>query len=185
MRILVACEMSGIVRDAFALRGHDALSCDLMPSERPGPHVVGDVRPLLRQRWDLVIAHPPCTRLCKSGVRWLHERNLWREMDEACEFFLACLGANADRICVENPIPHRYAAAKIGAYTQIVHPWQHGHGETKSTCLWLRGLPNLEPTLVVDGRRPAVHLAPPSARRSIDRSRTYTGIAAAMAAQWG
>lgn len=185
MKVLVACEFSGIVRDAFASRGADAWSCDLLPTERPGQHIQGDVLPLLRERWDLVIAHPECTRLCNSGVRWLAERNLWHELDAACEFFRACLSANADRIAVENPIPHGHALRRIGVpYSQVIQPWQFGHGETKATCLWLKGLPKLTPTNIVNGRASRVHRESPGPERKKNRSRTFPGIAAAMAQQW-
>jgi len=185
MKVLVACEFSGRVRDAFIKRGHDAVSCDLLPTESPGPHIQGDVLKILDDGWDLMIAHPPCTRLCNSGVRWLNERNLWADMDEACEFFNALKDAVILKICLENPIPHRWATAQIGKYDQIIQPWQFGHGETKATCLWLKNLPKLNPTNIVDGREHRVWRMPPSDTRKADRSRTYTGIAEAMADQWG
>jgi hypothetical protein len=187
MRVLVACEFSGVVRDAFIARGHDAMSCDLLETERPGPHHQGDVRPLLRHRWDLVIAHPDCTFITNSGVRWLdRDIDRWKQMWAACEFFRECLGANANRVAVENPIPHKYAARWIGdAYTQAIQPWQFGHGETKATCLWLRGLTPLRPTNIVSGRKARVHRASPGPDRWKERSRTMQGIADAMAAQWG
>lgn len=185
MTILVACEFSGVVRDAFRARGHDAVSCDLLPSERPGPHHQGDVLPLLRLRWDMVIAHPPCTRLCNSGVRWLHERNLWAEMDEACRFFIACLSAAVPRVAVENPVMHRYARELIGRPDFAIQPWEHGHPETKRTCWWTRGLPPLRPSRVVDGRAARVHRTAPGPDRWRERSRTLPGVAAAMADQWG
>ena len=142
MKVLVACEFSGVVRDAFIARGHDAISCDLLPSEQPGPHVQGDVMPLLRESWDLVIAHPPCTFLCKSGVRWLHsDPGRWAKLDDGAAFFIACLNANAPAVAVENPLPHRYAVTRIGSnFTFNVQPWQFGHGETKCTCFWTRGI---------------------------------------------
>ena len=188
MRVLVACEYSGIVRDAFIRAGHDALSCDILPSESDfGPHHEGDVRPLLRQPWDLVIAHPPCTYLANSGVRWLHERpERWAKLDDAAEFFRECMYANSRRVCVENPVPHKYAVERIGKqYTQTVQPWQFGHGETKRTCLWLRGLRPLKPTDVVEGREARVHRMPPGPDRQKERSRFFRGIADAMANQWG
>jgi hypothetical protein len=162
MRVLVACERSNTVRDAFLERGHDAYSCDIEIAKFPNPnykrHIRGDVRPLLKEPWDLVIAHPPCTYLCNSGVRWLKtELGRINLMELACIFFLDCLSANAPRVCVENPIQHGYAKELIGiAPTQIIQPWQFGHGETKATCLWLKGLPNLKPTNIVSGREPAV-----------------------------
>ena len=190
MRVLVACEFSGVVRRAFAARGHDAWSCDLLPSEdRSNKHIIGDARDILNDGWDLLaVFHPPCTRLCNSGVRWLAERNLWSELDEAAALFSAFLNAPIARVAVENPIMHRHAKERIAGYTapaQTIQPWQFGHGETKATCLWLRGLPNLVPTNVVDGREQRVFRLPPSADRWKERSRTYPGIADAMASQWG
>lgn len=189
MKVLVACEFSGIVRDAFAARGHDAWSCDLLPSERAGKHAQCDVRKFLTayvEPWDLMIAHPPCTYLCNSGVRWLHTQSLRRQqMIEAAHFFKALLNAPINRICVENPIPHKYAVDIIGEkYSQIIQPWQFGHPETKATCLWLKGLPKLKPTNIVSGRNPRVHFASPGPDRWKERSRTLPGIADAMAQQW-
>jgi hypothetical protein len=186
-RVLVACEYSGAVREAFRRRGFEAWSCDLLPADDGSPfHVQGDARELLSHGWDLLIAHPPCTRLANSGVRWLHERNLWAELEEATDLFRAFLDAPVARIAVENPIPHKYALGRIGErYTQIVQPWQYGHGESKATCLWLRGLPELVPTDVVEGREQRVWKLPPSPDRWKLRSTTYTGIAEAMADQWG
>lgn len=190
MRVLVACEFSGVVRRAFAARGHDAWSCDLLPSEdRSNKHIIGDARDILNDGWDLLaVFHPPCTRLCNSGVRWLAERNLWADLDEAAALFSAFWNAPIERIAVENPIMHRHAKERIAGYippAQTIQPWQFGHGETKATCLWLRGLPNLVPTNVVDGREQRVFRLPPSADRWKERSRTYPGIADAMASQWG
>ena len=190
LRVLVGCECSGVLRRAFAARGFDAWSCDLRQSEdRSNRHIVGDVRDLLREGWDLVVvSHPPCERLCLSGVRWLHERNLWAELDRAAGLFSACWQAPARHVAVENPIMHRHARARIEGFeppAQTIQPWQFGHGETKATCLWLRGLPPLAPTRIVDGRRQRVHRMPPGPNRRRERSRTYPGIAAAMAAQWG
>lgn len=186
MRVLVACEFSGIVRDAFAERGHDAVSCDLLPSETPGEHIQGDVTPILRVPWDLVIAHPPCTRLCNSGVRWLHERSLWKEMREAADFFRLCLNANAPRVAVENPVMHKYAVFNVGRKQDFcIQPWQFGHPEIKRTCFWVKGLPPLLPTEIVAGRKPVCHYESPGPDRWKNRSRTLSGIAAAMADQWG
>lgn len=186
MRVLVACEYSGRVRDAFRSRGHDAMSCDLLPTDAPGPHYQGDVRDILQEGWDLMIYHPPCTRLTNSGVRWLHERNLWDEMRESAEFFRCLLDAPIPRKAGENPIPHRYALDIIGRmYDQIIQPWQFGHGETKATCLWLTNLPPLRPTAPVEGREQRVWKLPPSEDRWKLRSLTYPGVAAAMADQWG
>jgi hypothetical protein len=186
MKILVACEYSGIVRDAFIARGHDAMSCDLLPTERAGLHHQGDVLPLLCERWDMIIAHPPCTRLCNSGVCWLAKRDLWQDMRDGAAFFKAFLDADCERIAIENPIPHKYAVEAIGRkYDQIIQPWWFGHGETKATCLWLKGLPKLQPTNIVDGRVQRLHRLPPSADRAKLRSETYPGIANAFAEQWG
>ena len=186
MKVLIACEFSAVVRDEFIKRGHDACSCDLQPSDRGGAHVQGDVRPLLKHRWDLVIAHPECTYITNSGVRWLDESvERWKQLWAACEFFRDCLNANADKVAVENPIPHRYAARWIGTkYTQLIQPWQFGHGETKATCLWLKNLPPLKPTNVVSGRAHRIHEMPPGPNRKRERSKTFQGIAEAMADQW-
>lgn len=188
MRVLIGCESSGAVRRAFRLRGHDAWSCDLLPADDGSEHHLQcDVREAIaRGPWDLGISHPPCTRLTNSGVRWLHERDLWGEMEEGAALFRACLDADIPKVAVENPIPHRYALERIGRkYDQIIQPWQFGHGETKATCLWLRGLLPLAPTLVVDGREARIHRLPPTADRWKLRSETYIGIAEAMAEQWG
>lgn len=197
MRVLVACEFSGIVRNAFVRAGHDAISCDILPSETERPdgrdgHYQGTYQELLaemqegRYEFDLMIAHPPCTRLCNSGVRWLHERNLWAELDEAAAFFKLLLDAPVPRIAVENPIMHKYALERIGVkHTQSIQPWMFGHGETKETRLWLKNLPPLIPTSIVKGRETRVHYASPGPDRWKERSRTYQGIADAMANQWG
>lgn len=187
MTWLVACEYSGRVRDAFLRRGIDAVSADLLPTEAEGPHIQGDVRPLLRKRWAGVVAHPPCTRLCNSGVRWLHERNLWAEFDDAVAFFLECFNANAPRVAVENPVMHGHARGRIGQASFTVQPWQFGDDFKKRTCFWTRGLPPLRPTSALDGSSSVagVHLATPGPDRWKDRSRTYPGIAAAIADQWG
>lgn len=189
MKVLVACEFSGTVRDAFARRGHDAWSCDLEPSETPGNHHQGDVRPLLRKHWNLIIAHPTCRYITNSGVRWL-DRDIqrWKLMYEACEFFREFLRefATTEHVAIENPIPHKYALGWIGRkYDQIIQPWQFGHGETKATCLWLHNLPLLVPTNIVSGREARIHRMPPGPERERERSRFYTGIAEAMADQWG
>ena len=185
MRVLVACEYSGIVRDAFIRRGHDAISCDILPTESPGPHYHGDVRDLLAESWDMIIAHPPCTRLANSGVRWLHERDLWLDLDMACDFFRLFLNHDCPKIAIENPIPHKYAVERIGRrYDQVVQPWQFGHGESKAVCLWLKGLPQLRATEVVSGRNQKVWKMPPGEDRAKARAKFYTGIADAMAKQW-
>ena len=186
-RVFVGCEFSGVVRRAFAARGHDAWSCDLLPSDDGSPkHIIGDARDYLSDGWDLGIFHPPCTRLCNSGVRWLHERDLWAEMREACDLFLAFLNAPVPHVAVENPVMHGHAREIIGRGPDFTcQPWQFGHGEVKRTCFWTKGLPPLVPTDVVAGREAKVHRAPPSADRWKLRSRTYEGIAAALADQWG
>jgi hypothetical protein len=181
MRVLVACEFSGIVRDAFIAAGHDAVSCDLLPSERPGSHIVGDVRYHLYEGWDLMVAHPPCTFLAVSGARWFASRQ--PEQRDALSFVAALAAADIPRIAIENPVSILSSAWRKP--DQIIQPWQFGHGETKATCLWLKGLPKLEPTNIVDGRTPRVHHASPGPDRWKERSRTLPGIAAAMAAQWG
>ncbi len=189
MRVLVACEWSNTVRDAFLRKGHDAYSCDLKRADHPNPnfrrHIVGDVRPLLKEKWDLVIAHPPCTYLCNSGVRWLTEREgRLEEMYNAVEFFKECLAANADKVCVENPVVHRYAKRAIAVTpTQLIHPHQFGHPESKGTYLWLKGLQPLIPTEINENRLNSIHLL--GSAGSKERSRTFQGIANAMAEQWG
>lgn len=189
MRVLIGCESSGAVRRAFRALGHDAWSCDLLPADDGSEfHLQCDVRAVpvgYGSTWDLAIFHPPCTRLTNSGVRWLHERNLWGDLEEAADLFRFCLDFPAARVAVENPIPHGHALKLIGRkYDQIIQPWQFGHGETKATCLWLRNLDPLEPTDIVDGREARVHRMPPTADRWKRRSETYAGIAKAMAEQW-
>jgi hypothetical protein len=192
MKVLVACESSGRVRKAFRRRGHDAWSCDLVgPEDNSWFHIHDDARAAIRQhRWDLVIAHPPCTRLTNSGVRWLAERNLWDDMKDACNFFNLFKGC-APKVAIENPIPHKYARERIGYYDQVIQPWQFwagepGKGEQKATCLWLENLPKLVPTTPNEtGRHQACWLMSPGPERTAARSRTYQGIADAMAAQWG
>ena len=196
-RVLVACEFSGTVRDAFLARGFDAWSCDLLPDERgSNRHIRGDVRDHLGDGWDLlIVAHPPCTRLCNSGVRWLSvpppgrtRADLWRELDEGAALFSTLWNAAIPHVTIENPVMHRHAKARIVNYAepaQSVQPWQFGHGETKRTCLWLRNLPCLTPTLIVEGREARVHRMPDGPDRWRKRSRFFPGIAAAMAEQWG
>jgi hypothetical protein len=187
MKVLIACEFSGTVRDAFAARGHDAWSCDLLPTESAGQHYVGDVRDILYDGWDLMIGHPPCTYLANSGVQWLYRREgRWEQMREGAEFFRMLLNAPIPRIAIENPIMHRYAKEIIGAPpTQTVQPWMFGHGESKATCLWLKNLPALTPTNIVSEREQRIWKLPPSTDRWKLRSVTYAGIADAMAEQWG
>jgi hypothetical protein len=181
MRVLVACEFSGAVRDAFVAAGHEAVSCDLLPTEVPGPHVQGNVLELLRDGWDLMIAHPPCTYLCRSGARWWASRQ--SEQRAAIEFVRALWAAPIPRVAIENP-PGALGTLFRPA-DQYIQPWQFGHGETKSTGLWLRNLPPLRPTLIVEGREPRVHRMSPGPDRWRERSRTYRGVAEAMAEQWG
>lgn len=197
LRVLVACEYSGTVRRAFDAAGHDAWSCDLLPAEDgSNRHIRGDARDLLGDGWDLLmVAHPPCTRLCNSGVRWLDvpppgktKAQMWAELDEAADLFAAFLHAPIPRICIENPVMHKHAKAKIPGYVpfaQSIQPWQFGHGEVKRTCFWLKALPPLQPTNVVEGREARIHRMAPSALRWKERSRFYPGVAAAMADQWG
>lgn len=186
MRVLVACEFSGVVRDAFLAAGHDAVSCDLLPTESPGPHVQGDVREILDDGWDLMVAHPPCTYLANSGVRWLYEKEgRWQDLIDGAVFFRTLLEAPVPRIAVENPVMHKWARKIVGRGPDFsVQPWQFGHGETKRLCWWTRGLPELEPTNVVEGRQARVHREPPSEDRWKERSRFYPGIAEAIADQW-
>jgi hypothetical protein len=193
MRVLIACEFSGIVRNAFRHFGHDAWSCDLLPSEDHGKHMMADALRIANEKtWDLMIAHPPCTYMANSGVRWLYDGKgkvlvkRWDAMITATLFFRALLEAPIEKIAIENPVIHGHAKKYIGRhYDQIIHPWQFGHGETKATCLWLKNLPKLKPTKIVDGRHPRVHFASPGPDRWKERSRTLTGIAQAMATQWG
>ena len=181
MKILIACEFSGTVRDAFAARGHDAWSCDLLPSERPGQHIQGDVLAVLGNGWDLMIAHPPCTHLAVSGARWFNGKIA--EQADALEFVRALMAAPIPCWAIENPVS--IISTRIRKPDQIIQPWQFGHGETKTTCLWLHGLPKLTPTNIVDGREARVHRMPPGPNRWAERSRTFAGIADAMADQWG
>ena len=181
MRVLVACEFSGVVRDAFARRGHDAWSCDLEPTETPGQHIQGDVLGMLNDHWDLMIAHPPCTHLAVSGARYFYRKQ--KEQAESLHFVQQLMDAPIPEICIENPVS--VISSRIRKPDQIIQPWQFGHGETKATCLWLKGLPTLTPTNIVTGRDARIHRMPPSPNRARERSRTYTGIALAMAEQWG
>lgn len=189
MRVLVACEYSGRTREAFRRLGHDAWSCDLLPSEDDSEfHIQGDVLGVIENnQWDLMIAHPPCTYLCNSGVSWLYKiEERWEQMREGAEFFKALMDAPIERIAIENPIMHKYVVEIIGRrQDQLVQPWQFGHGETKATGFWLKNLPPLEPTNIVEGREQRLHRLPPSPDRWKERSRTYQGIADAMAEQWG
>ncbi len=182
MKVLVACEFSGVVRDAFKACGHDAWSCDLIDTEIPGNHYKQDIRSaVFRQEWDMMIAHPPCTHLAVFGARWFKEKI--KEQCDAIRFFMELVEINIPRIAIENPIS--IMSSRYRKPDQIIQPWQFGHGETKATCLWLKNLPKLVPTNIVEGREAKVHMCPPGPDRWKIRSRTYKGIAAAMAAQWG
>ena len=183
MRVLVACEFSGIVRDAFRAKGHDAWSCDMLPSERdPAFHIQGDVLGYLRGNppWDLMIAHPPCTHLAVSGARWFKDKRV--EQDMAIDFFMQMINAPIEKICVENPVS--IMSTRYRKPDQIIQPWMFGHGETKATCLWLKNLPLLTATEIVEGREAKVHRMAPGPNRWRERSRTLKGIADAMAEQW-
>lgn len=191
MRVLVACEYSGRVRQAFRDLGHEAWSCDLLPAEDGSEfHLQKDVGLVTDgvhvhgagfRCWDLMIAHPPCTHLAVSGSRWFKDKA--KEQSEALDFVRLLMAAPIPRICIENPIS--VISSRIRKPDQIIQPWQFGHGETKATCLWLKGLPKLTPTNIVDGREARVHRMSPGPNRWKERSRTYQGIADAMAAQWG
>ena len=181
MRVLVACEFSGVVRDAFAALGHYAMSCDLLPTEKPGEHHQGDVLNLLRSGWDLMIAHPPCTHLAVSGARWFKDK--LPEQAKALRFVQELLDAPIPKIALENPVS--IISSRIRKPDQIIQPWQFGHGETKATCLWLKNLPKLIPTDIVDGREARIHKLPPTPNRAKLRSITFQGVADAMAEQWG
>jgi site-specific DNA-cytosine methylase len=181
MRVLIACEFSGIVRTEFERLGHDAWSCDLLPSEITGKHIQGDVLQYVNNSWDLMIAHPPCTHLAVSGARWFKDKQ--KEQTKALEFVRILMSSPIGKICIENPIS--IISSRIRKPDQIIQPWMFGHGETKSTCLWLKNIPKLRPTNIVDGRLARIHNESPGPNRWKNRSRTYVGIAKAMAEQWG
>ena len=206
MKILVGCETSGVVRNAFAELGHDVWSCDVLPSDTPSNrHIQDDVLNVLKMdEWDqLIVCHPPCTRLCNSGVRWLHKappnktlEQMWDELDQGAELFSKLLHADVPRIAVENPVMHKHAKARIKNYrpfSQSVQPWQFAQDSDsddnvkKRTCFWLKNLPNLIPTGLLDGScaKDTIHKAPPSKDRWKIRSKFFTGMASAMANQWG
>ena len=181
MRVLVACEFSGTVRRAFAARGHEAWSCDLLPAEDASEfHIVGDALGVISRPWDLLIAHPPCTHLAVSGARWFHGKRV--EQEAGLSFVRALMDADVPHICIENPVS--VISSRIRPPDQTIQPWQFGHGETKATCLWLKNLPKLRPTQIVQGREQRVHRMPPGPNRWRERSRTFQGIADAMAEQW-
>lgn len=197
MKILVACEFSGIVREAFRQKGHDAWSCDLLESEDNSPfHIQGNVLDIINHGWDLMVAHPPCTYLANSGVCHLHKNpDRWSQLDSGAAFFKALLNAPVTMKAIENPIMHKYAKERIGnvKQSQVIQPWMFGHTEQKATCLWLSGLPLLKETHNVKqemmalpkNQRERLHYLPPIPDRWKKRSRTYEGIADAMANQWG
>lgn len=196
MRVLIACEYSGLVRDAFTRQGHSAISCDILPTDSPGEHYQGDVFDIINDGFDLMIAHPPCTYLTNAGVTHLHkDAKRWLDLFDGAEFFKKLLNADIPKKCIENPIMHKYAKMLIGdvKQSQVVQPWMFGHTEQKATCLWLKGLDNLIPTNDVKAemmelpknQRERLHYLPPSKDRAKLRSLTYQGIADAMAQQWG
>ena len=191
MKMLIACEISGIVRDAFISKGHDAMSCDLLPTEKPGPHHQGDVLDILGDGWDMILAFPPCTYLCRQAARWINTYGKKIAYSRAYKFFNKIGDCDCPKICRENPIPHLTAKEEIGPYSQIIQPHQFGHDYSKATCLWLKGLPELKPTKIVK----LTYYTTPNGRRYTRgwyftprnwkaRSRTFQGIADAMAAQW-
>lgn len=182
-RVLVACEYSGTVREAFKKRGFDAWSCDLLPTEIPGQHIQGDVLEVLNDDWDLIVAHPPCTHLAVSGARYFEEKRKDGRQEEAIDFFMKIVNAPAKHIAVENPVCIMSTVYRPA--DQVIQPWQYGHGETKATCLWIKNLPLLRPTNIVSGRNQRVWKMPPGPNRWKERSRTFQGIADAMAEQWG
>ena len=183
LKVLVACEYSGTVRESFTRHGHDAMSCDLLPTEIPGNHYQGDVFDLDLSVFDLMICHPPCTHLAVSGARWFPQKRADGSQQAALEFVRRLLDAPVPMIALENPVS--IISSQIRKPDQIIQPWMFGHGETKATCLWLKNLPTLMPTDVVDGREARVHRMPPGPDRWKERSRTFVGIAEAMAMQWG
>ena len=183
LKVLIACEYSGSVRDEFTKLGHDAMSCDLLASEAPGNHYQGDVRDVIDYPWDIMIAHPPCTHLSVSGARHFNGKKSDGRQQSAVSFFMMLAKADIPMIAIENPVC--IMSSLWRKPDQIIQPWQFGHGETKATCLWLKGLPLLKATNIVDGREARIHKMPPSADRWKERSKTYKGIAAAAADQWG
>ena len=182
MKVLIGCEFSGIVRTAFANRGHSVLSCDFLPTEIPGHHTMGDVLGILNDGWDLMIGFPYCTDTAVSGAKWFKQKRADGRQQKAIEFFMALVNAPIPKIAIEHPIS--IMSTVYRKPDQIIQPWQFGHGETKATCLWLKNLPLLKPTNIVSGREARVHKEPPSKNRWKNRSRTYWGIAEAMAEQW-
>ena len=184
MKVLVACEYSGVVRDAFIRGGHDAMSCDLLPTDAPGPHYQGDLFDVIDYPFDLLIAHPPCTHLSVSGSRHFAAKKMDGRQQAAVSFFMRIVrqSAHIPMVAIENPVC--IMSSLYRKPDQIIQPWMFGHGETKATCLWLKGLPPLVPTNIVEGREARIHRMPESVDRWKERSKTYDGIAEAMAAQW-
>ena len=183
MRVLVACEYSGRVRDAFIRAGHDAMSCDIIATDTPGPHHQGDVLEIIDDNWDLLIGFPPCTHLSSSGARWFADKRRDGRQQSGIDFFMLLANAPINKIVLENPIG--VMSTNYRKPDQIIQPWQYGHGETKATCLWLKGVDPLQPTDIVEGREPRMWKLPPSVDRAKIRSQTYQGVANAMASQWG
>ena len=183
MKVLIACEYSGRVRDAFIAQGHDAISCDLLPTERAGPHYQGNVFDIINDGFDLMIAHPPCTDLAVSGAAWFAKKRADGSQQKSIEFFMALANANIPKICIENPIG--IMSTLWRKPSQIIQPWMFGHGECKATCLWLNDLPKLIPTKIITERKQTLYLLPPTPDRARKRSNTFFGIAEAMAQQWG
>jgi hypothetical protein len=182
MKVLLGCEFSGVVREAFRKKGHDAWSCDILPAEDDSKyHIQDDIRKVLHEDWDLGIFFPPCTHICVSGAKWFKQKK-WQQ-ESALDFVARLMVAPIGKIAIENPIG--VISSKIRKPDVIVQPWQFRHGETKATCLWLKNLPKLKPTNVVEGREQRIHKIPPGENRGRERSRTYHGIAEAMAEQWG
>jgi site-specific DNA-cytosine methylase len=185
MKILIACEFSGIVREAFRKQGHEAFSCDILPPDdkKHHLHIKGDVIKILDNKWDMIIAFPPCTHLSVSGARWFSQKRKDGRQQQGIDFFMRFVNSICDKVAIENPIG--IMSTLYRKPDQIIQPWQYGHGETKATCLWLKNIPELKPTNIVKGRQARIHYMPPSPDRGKERSRTYQGIADAMAEQWG
>ena len=183
MKVLIACEFSGVVRDAFLKAGHEAMSCDLLETESPGPHYKGDIFDVVDYPWDLMIAHPPCTHLAVSGAKHFASKKATGLQQASVSFVMKLWRLPIQRMAIENPVS--VLSTIWRKPSQIIHPWQHSHGETKATCLWLRNLPLLQPTNIVEGREAKVHRMPPGPDRWKLRSTTYLGFANAMADQWG
>ena len=183
MKILVACEFSGVVRDTFRAKGHDVISCDTLPAESEGPHYQGDVRDILYDKWDMVLAFPPCTHLASSGARWFKEKQKDGRQQQGIDFFNLFTNLDCPKVAIENPVG--IMSTHYRKPDQIIHPWQFGHGETKAICLWLKGLPRLNPTNIVEGREPRIWYMSPGPDRAKERSRFFPGVAKAMSEQWG